>query len=31
MEKFVPITDRVFVSMDGTLYFSYNMPEDADR
>lgn len=30
-KQFVNITERVFVSMDGTLYFSYNIPEDEDR
>ena len=29
--KFVDISTRTFVSMDGTLYFAYNIDEDQDR
>ncbi|CAD5220987.1 unnamed protein product [Bursaphelenchus okinawaensis] len=29
-DKFVKVDERIFVSMDGTLYFSYNTNEDAD-
>ncbi|CAD5228101.1 unnamed protein product [Bursaphelenchus xylophilus] len=29
-DKFVKVDERVYVSMDGTLYFSYNVKSDAD-
>lgn len=30
-DQFVSQSDRIFISMDGTLYFSYNKKEDATR
>lgn len=29
-DRFVEVDERVFVSMDGTLYFAHNLAEDAD-
>ncbi|KAI6200560.1 hypothetical protein M3Y96_00747000 [Aphelenchoides besseyi] len=28
-DQFVSVNERIFISMDGTLHFSYNRPEDA--
>jgi len=30
-ERFVEVTPRLFISMEGTLYFAYNLREDDDR
>lgn len=30
-DQFLQVTERVFISMDGTLYFSYNRKTDATR
>ncbi|KAI1716670.1 immunoglobulin domain-containing protein [Ditylenchus destructor] len=30
-EQFVQVSERVFISMDGTLYFSYNLPQDDNK
>lgn len=29
--QFLQINERIFISMDGTLYFSFNLPEDAKK
>lgn len=30
-ERFVQVSERIFISMDGALYFAYNLRQDADR